>query len=74
MGAHSVQVRGTVRDPHNKEKVAHLTALADALPGKLTLYAADLLRPGTFDEAVRCCHVTLSGIQFDILSATATAS
>lgn len=49
-----LQVRGTVRDPNNKEKVAHVKALADALPGKLTLYAADLLQPGSFDEAVRC--------------------
>lgn len=46
-------VRGTVRDPSNKQKVAHLQALADALPGKLELYAADLLQLGSFDEAVR---------------------
>lgn len=42
-----------MRDPSNKEKVAHLTALADALPGTLTLYAADLMQPGSFDEAIR---------------------
>jgi hypothetical protein len=46
-------VRGTVRDPNNKEKVAHLTALADALPGTLTLYAADLMQSGSFDDAIR---------------------
>lgn len=48
------QVRGTVRDANNKEKVAHLNALGNTLPGKLTLYAADLLKEGSFDEVVRC--------------------
>jgi hypothetical protein len=62
-----LQVRGTVRDPSRKEKVAHLTALADALPGTLTLYAADLLQTGSFDEAIRCAsqanhmHAVLAG-------------
>lgn len=42
-----------MRDPSNKQKVAHLRALADALPGKLELFAADLLQPGSFDEAVK---------------------
>ena len=46
-------MRGTVRDPNNKDKVAHLSALADALPGTLKLYAADLMQPGSFDEAIR---------------------
>lgn len=50
-------VRGTVRDPSNKEKVAHLTALADALPGTLTLYAADLMQSGSFDDAIRGADV-----------------
>ena len=46
-------VRATVRDPSKAEKVTHLKALGDALPGKLELYAADLLEQGSFDEAVR---------------------
>lgn len=48
-----VQVRGTVRDPSNTQKVSHLTALSDALPDHLTLYSAGLLQPGSFDEAVK---------------------
>ena len=37
------EVRGTVRDPSNKAKVAHLDALADKLPGSITYHKADLL-------------------------------
>jgi hypothetical protein len=74
-----LQVRGTVRDPSNKEKVAHLTALGDALPGTLTLYAADLMQPGSFDEAIRCAlqlrllclhwHASLGGAHMQHLPA-----
>ncbi|KAK9804404.1 hypothetical protein WJX72_011202 [[Myrmecia] bisecta] len=45
-------VRGTVRDPAASAKTAHLRALGDALPGTLTLVAADLSVPGSFDNAV----------------------
>ncbi|DBB08436.1 hypothetical protein WJX82_010444 [Trebouxia sp. C0006] len=46
-------VRGTVRSLSKKEKVAHLEALGKALPGKLTLHEADLLKKGSFDEVVK---------------------
>lgn len=46
-------VRGTVRSLKNEEKVAHLKALSDALPGNLTLHEADLLTDGSFDEVVK---------------------
>ena len=45
-------VRGTVRSLKNEEKVAHLRALGEALPGKLTLHEADLLQDGSFDEVI----------------------
>ena len=45
-------MRGTVRSTKNKEKTADLVALGDALPGTLTLYEADLLKDGSFDESV----------------------
>jgi len=46
-------VRATVRDPNNEEKVAHLKAL----PGqeRLSLFQADLLTPNSFDEAIQSC-------------------
>ena len=34
--------------------MAHLTALGSALPGKLELVNADLLKEGDFDEICRC--------------------
>lgn len=46
-------VRGTVRSKANTSKVQHLLTLADALPGKLELFEADLLKAGDFDEVVR---------------------
>ncbi|KAK9842312.1 hypothetical protein WJX81_005982 [Elliptochloris bilobata] len=49
-------VRATVRSTSNKQKVAHLTALGDALPGKLELHEADLLKEGSFDAAVKGVH------------------
>ena len=46
-------VRGTVRSLSSKDKVEHLELLGQALPGKLTLHEADLLKPGSFDEVVK---------------------
>ena len=51
-------VRGTVRD--RRRKTAHLLRLAEesaAAGGHLELLEADLLKPGSFDEAVRGCSV-----------------
>lgn len=46
-------VKGTVRDTSNHDKTQHLTKLAEALPGKLTLHAADLTKEGSFDSTSR---------------------
>lgn len=43
-------VRGTVRDPEDRKKTNHLRTLEGA--DRLSLYAADLLTPGAFDEVV----------------------
>ena len=43
-------VRGTVRSKSATDKVGHLLKLAEAFPGTLTLYEADLLKEGSFDE------------------------
>jgi nucleoside-diphosphate-sugar epimerase len=45
-------VRGTVRDRSRKDKVQHLLDLDKELPGSLELVEADLLKTGSFDEAV----------------------
>lgn len=45
-------MRGTVRDPANTQKCRHLHDMAKELPGALELWKADLLAPGSFDDAV----------------------
>lgn len=52
-------VCGTVRDPSREDKVGHLRALADELPGTLELFSADLMKPGSFREAFAGCEVVL---------------
>lgn len=50
-----IEVHGTVRDVKNKTKTAHLQALDAELPGRLTLFEADLLEEGSFDKAAAGC-------------------
>ncbi|WP_353248940.1 NAD-dependent epimerase/dehydratase family protein [Salinisphaera sp. T31B1] len=50
-------VHATVRDVSNKDKVGHLEGIAAEAPGTLTLFEADLLDPGAFDEAMAGCRV-----------------
>lgn len=49
------RVRGTVRDPSDDAKTAHLRALAKETDGELELVAADLMKPNAFDDAVAGC-------------------
>ncbi|XP_022140777.1 tetraketide alpha-pyrone reductase 1-like [Momordica charantia] len=49
------QVVGTVRDPGNTKKVEHLWRLEGAKE-RLRLVRADLMQPGSFDDAVMGCH------------------
>ena len=51
------RVRGTVRDPKNEAKTAHLLALAEQLGAadRLELVSGDLLTPGSFDDAIAGC-------------------
>lgn len=55
--AEGLQVHGTVRSLADTAKYAHLTDLAATLPGTLRLFEADLLRSGSFSEAVSGCSV-----------------
>lgn len=54
-----IDVNATVRDPSNSKKVDHLTALAKASPGNLTLFKSDLLDAGSFDEAMKECDLVI---------------
>jgi len=49
-------VHGTVRNP---DKATHLKKLAAGTKGTLTLFKADLLTPGSFDEAIQGCSLVM---------------
>lgn len=53
------QVHATVRDPSNQKSVGHLLKLAEGAPGTLTLFKADLLDEGSFDEAMQGCSIVM---------------
>lgn len=50
-------VRATVRDPGDTLRTGHLHRLAEASAGSLTLCAADLLEPSSFDAAMVGCSL-----------------
>ena len=52
-------VRITARDKSKTEKYGYLQEIADASPGKLEVFEADLLKPGSFDEAAEGSHAIL---------------
>lgn len=52
-------VHATVRDPKRTDSVKHLHKIAEGQPGTLCLFAADLLREGSFDEAMQGCEVVI---------------
>lgn len=52
-------VHATVRDPNNKNKVGHLLDLSKKGSGSLKLFKADLLEPGSFDEAMKGCELVM---------------
>jgi len=49
------KVKATVRDPSNPQKVEHLKRLPRAADN-LSLFKADLLDEGCFDDVFACCH------------------
>lgn len=52
-----LDVHATVRNPGDDAKVGHLRRLAESAPGTLTLYQADLLDDGAFDDAMAGCQL-----------------
>jgi nucleoside-diphosphate-sugar epimerase len=52
-------VHATVRNPDKPTGLEHLHTLAEAHPGKLTLHAADLLKPGSFEAAMVGCELVI---------------
>lgn len=52
-------VHATVRDPSKKNKIQHLYDLADKSSGQIQFFKADLLKSGSFDEAMQGCEVVI---------------
>lgn len=54
-----LEVRTTVRNLSQKDKYAHLTALAVKSKGVLMFFEADLLKKGSFAEAISGCELVI---------------
>lgn len=54
-----LEVRTTVRDLAQKDKYAHLTTLAVKSKGALQFFEADLLKKGSFSEAMTGCELVI---------------
>ena len=52
-----INVHATVRNPEDDSKVGHLTSIAAKAEGELTLFKADLLADGAFDEPMQGCEL-----------------
>lgn len=52
-------VHAAVRDSGSTDKVRHLLDAAEASPGTLRLFASDLLRDGSYAEAMRGCRIVI---------------
>lgn len=50
-------VHAPVRNPGNKEKLAHLNGCASELPGEIKFFKADLLEEGSYEEAMAGCEL-----------------
>lgn len=55
--AEGFTVHGTVRNPDDTNKVAHLQRIAESEPGTLRLFKADLLTPGAYADAMKGCEI-----------------
>ncbi|SMB77722.1 NAD-dependent epimerase/dehydratase family protein [Deinococcus hopiensis] len=56
---HGHTVHGTVRHLKDKGKTQHLIDLAKRYPQRLKLFEADLVKEGSFDDAMKGCSVVI---------------
>lgn len=65
-------VHAPVRDPGNPEKLKYLNQIADATPGQIKYFKADLLAPRSYSEAMDGCELvfhTASPFKIDVKDA-----
>jgi len=67
-----VTVHACVRSLANTAKFEHLQKMADQSPGSITFFAADLLKPGSHEEAMRGCRVVMHTASPFILASNIT--
>ncbi len=51
------KVHAAVRNPDNKEKLAHLDRLAGEAKGQIRYFSSDLLKEGSYAEAMKGCEL-----------------
>ncbi len=54
-----IPVHATVRDIHNKKKIAFLLDIAEKANGQLKLFEADLLKDRSFDQSMIGCELVI---------------
>ena len=54
-----ITVHAPIRNPDNKEKTKYLDAIADKASGSIKYFKADLLKRGSYDEAVKGCELVI---------------
>ena len=65
-------VHAPVRDPSNADKLKHLNAIAEASPGEIKYFKADLMQESSYAEAMKGCAVvfhTASPFTMDVKDA-----
>lgn len=52
-----LKVHAAVRDPSKESKIGHLKKLAEESAGSIVFFASDLLKPGSYEEAMEGCEL-----------------
>lgn len=52
-----VTVHSAVRNPSDKEKLKHLITMAENSPGEIVFFQSDLLKEGSYSEAMKGCSI-----------------
>ncbi len=52
-----IAVHAAVRDPKNEKKISHLKEAAKNAKGEIKFFKADLLQPGSYEEAMKGCEL-----------------
>ncbi|MFA9391405.1 MAG: NAD-dependent epimerase/dehydratase family protein [Prolixibacteraceae bacterium] len=54
---HGLTVHAPIRNPNDKEKLKYLNQLAENTHGTIKFFEADLLKPGSYNEAMKDCEL-----------------